>query len=73
MKIQIKRKKGTEDLPLPKYATAGSSGMDLYAAVDEDVEVGSGDIKLVPTGIYILPDMDTKKVTEMVIYTGQDI
>ena len=39
-----------KDVPLPKYATEGSSGMDIYAAVLSDVVLGAGDTVLVPSG-----------------------
>jgi dUTP pyrophosphatase len=43
------------DLPLPGYAHPGDAGADLVAA--EDVELGPGERRLVPTGIAIaLPD-----------------
>ncbi|MCL1913268.1 MAG: dUTP diphosphatase [Eubacteriaceae bacterium] len=41
----------------PMYATAGSSGCDLRADIDEPVLIGPSKITLVPTGIYIgLPE-----------------
>ena len=53
VKIQIKRVKGEADadIPLPRYMTKGSSGMDLHAAVDQDVLIMPGERKLIPTGI----------------------
>lgn len=39
--------------PLPKYATDGSSGMDLYAFLDNDIIIEPGTICVIPTGIYI--------------------
>ena len=53
IKILIKKKEGCEDLPLPKYATAGSSGMDLCADVEADVVLKPGEIKLISAGIYL--------------------
>lgn len=53
VKILIKKKKGCEDLPLPKYATSGSSGLDLCADVDGEVVLMPGEIKLISTGIYM--------------------
>ncbi|MBD3380454.1 MAG: dUTP diphosphatase [Candidatus Omnitrophica bacterium] len=53
MRIQIKRKEDALDLPVPSYATAGSSGMDLYADVESELVLRPGDIKLVSCGIYI--------------------
>ncbi len=41
------------DLPLPAYATEGSSGFDLYADVEKDTIIKPGDIKLISCGIYI--------------------
>ncbi len=41
------------DLPLPRYMTPGSSGMDLYAAVDEETTIHSGRLMLVPTGLAL--------------------
>lgn len=57
VRIVVKKKKGCEDLPIPKYATKGSSGMDLYADVDGEVTLMPGEIKLVSSGIYLcIPD-----------------
>ncbi|MDU7114930.1 MAG: dUTP diphosphatase [Peptoniphilus harei] len=39
--------------PLPKYETAGSSGMDLRANLDEDLVLKSLDRVLVPTGLFL--------------------
>ncbi len=41
------------DLHLPEYATEGSAGMDLCAAVDDDVHLNSLETKLIPTGFTI--------------------
>lgn len=51
--IGIKQKENAKDLPLPKYLTPGSSGMDLYADVDVEALLSPGDIKLVSCGIYL--------------------
>lgn len=40
-----------KELPLPKYETTHSAGMDLYCS--EDVEIFSNAITIVPTGIAI--------------------
>ncbi|MCM8761309.1 MAG: dUTP diphosphatase [Candidatus Omnitrophica bacterium] len=52
-KICLKVKKGCEDLPLPRYTTSGSSGMDLYADVDGEITLLPGETKLVSAGIYL--------------------
>lgn len=41
------------DLPLPRYATAGSAGLDLRACVEAALDLAPGDCKLVPTGLAI--------------------
>lgn len=57
MKLFIKRLDDAKDLPLPKYMTKGSVGLDLYANVKEDTIIFPNEIKLIPTGISIqLPD-----------------
>lgn len=50
IKIEIINK---SKYPIPQYATIGSAGADLYANIDEDITVNMGEIKLIPTGIYI--------------------
>ena len=55
--LQIRRLPSSEGLPLPAYQTAGSAGMDLHAAVIEDVVIDPGRIVLVPTGLEVaIPD-----------------
>ena len=45
------------NLALPAYATDGSVGMDLAAAVQNDIVIEPGQAGLVPTGIMIaVPD-----------------
>ncbi|MEK9965602.1 MAG: dUTP diphosphatase [Rhodospirillaceae bacterium] len=41
------------DLELPSYETGDAAGMDLRAAVTEDVVVAPGERTLVPTGLAI--------------------
>ena len=53
MKLAVMRLPHAADLPLPTYATAGSAGLDLLAAVDSDMEIKPGDRALVPCGIAI--------------------
>ena len=53
IKVKIKQDANAKDLPLPHYATSGSSGMDIYAAVNDEVIVEPGDIKLIPAGFYL--------------------
>ncbi|SHE33652.1 MULTISPECIES: dUTP diphosphatase [Caloramator] len=53
MKLKIKRLENAKDLPLPKFMTEGSCGMDLYANVEEDLVIKPMEINLIPTGISI--------------------
>lgn len=50
--LPVKRAAHARDIPLPCYMTAGSSGMDLYAAVDNMVIAKPGEVVLVPTGLF---------------------
>jgi dUTP pyrophosphatase len=45
--------KGFEDLPTPKYMTSGSAGMDLYAALNEDIILKPLERMKIPTGICV--------------------
>jgi dUTP pyrophosphatase len=53
MKVGIKRLPHAANLPLPAYATAGSAGLDLLAAIDADIELAPGARMAVPCGIAI--------------------
>ncbi|MGE5409572.1 MAG: dUTP diphosphatase [Clostridiales bacterium] len=41
------------DIPLPEYATKGSAGLDLRAAVLDKIIIPSGKIALVPTNLSV--------------------
>ncbi|HEY2445284.1 MAG TPA: dUTP diphosphatase [Rhizomicrobium sp.] len=57
MKIRVVRLPHAHDLPLPAYATTGSAGLDLLAAVDADVELQPGARAAIPCGIAVaIPD-----------------
>jgi len=57
VRVSIERDPGAEDLPLPRYATAGSAGVDLHAAITEVVHLAPGERALVSTGIRLaLPE-----------------
>ena len=42
-----------KDIDLPEYATAGSAGMDLRAALEEKTTIKPGETLLIPTGLSI--------------------
>ena len=41
------------DIGLPDYETSGSAGMDVAAALDDEVTVAPGGIVLIPTGFAV--------------------
>ncbi len=53
VKVFFKQLPHGEGLPLPKYMTQGASGMDVLAAIGEDVSVEPGEIALIPTGLSV--------------------
>ncbi|MFV2004909.1 MAG: dUTP diphosphatase [Gammaproteobacteria bacterium] len=42
-----------DSIPLPEYATGGSAGMDLRAALEQSTEIKPGETLLIPTGMAI--------------------
>ena len=53
VKIYIKRLKKNHPISLPQYMTEGSSGMDLFAFLEEEVILLPGERRLIPTGISV--------------------
>jgi dUTP pyrophosphatase len=41
------------DIPLPRYMTDQSAGMDLCAAIKDDLVLNKGELTLIPTGFAI--------------------
>jgi dUTP pyrophosphatase len=41
------------DNPLPAYATAGASGMDVRAFLEKPIDLKPGERRLVPTGLFV--------------------
>ena len=55
-KIQFKFTNKSNN-PDPEYATAGSSGFDLRANLDEPVTIKPHSVQIIPTGLYFeIPD-----------------
>jgi len=52
-----------DTIPLPKYATIGSAGMDLRACIDNSLTVNPGETHLIPTGIAIYIEDPTLAAT----------
>jgi dUTP pyrophosphatase len=51
--VAVERLPHGEGLPLPAYATVGSSGADLRAAVAGELWIAAGERRLVPTGFKL--------------------
>jgi dUTP pyrophosphatase len=59
VRIELKWLAHGAGLPLPRQQTAGAAGLDLAAAIDEDMvlTIAPGDYAMVPTGLAIaLPE-----------------
>ena len=50
-KILIKRL--SKEVSLPKYETSGSSGMDLAANIDANINIDPGKTAIIPTGLAL--------------------
>lgn len=51
--IQIRRKPGCEDVPLPRYMSDHAAGLDVCAACDGEVAIAPGQIRLIACGFYM--------------------
>jgi dUTP pyrophosphatase len=49
VEIKIRADKGAI---IPEYQSVGAAGADIHAFLIEDIIIGPGEIKLVPTGLY---------------------
>ena len=50
---EILIKRLSKNIPLPKYETDGSSGMDLAADVKDNIEIKPGKSEIIPTGLFV--------------------
>tara|TARA_B100000123_G_scaffold234581_1_gene185192 strand:- start:336 stop:776 length:441 start_codon:yes stop_codon:yes gene_type:complete len=46
-------KRSSKNIPLPKYETTGSSGLDLTADIESSISIEPGKISIIPTGISV--------------------
>ena len=53
IRVKIRRKPGSEDVPLPRYMSDHAVGMDVRAACGGDIRIAPGDVRLVPCGFYM--------------------
>ena len=50
---EILIKRLSKDISLPKYETDGSSGMDLSAYIENEIEILPGKSAIIPTGLAV--------------------
>ena len=50
---EILIKRLSRNIPLPKYETNGSSGMDLSANIEKEIEIAPGKTSIIPTGLAV--------------------
>jgi dUTP pyrophosphatase len=53
LQVKILDSRIGDSIPLPHYATEGSAGLDLRAAVENPLTVNPGETHLIPTGLAI--------------------
>lgn len=55
LRVLLSREPHGEGLPLPRYASAGAAGLDLYVALPpgEELTLAAGKRALIPTGIRL--------------------
>lgn len=49
--LKVKKVKDNNDLPMPNYMSEWASGMDLYADIEESLEIRPLERVLIPTGL----------------------
>jgi dUTP pyrophosphatase len=50
---EILIKRLSKNIPLPKYETDGSSGMDLSANIEKEIQIAPGKSSIIPTGLAV--------------------
>jgi len=53
IKVRVVRLAHANGLELPSYASSGSAGMDLRAAIEDDLIIAPGERTQIPTGLII--------------------
>ena len=51
--VHFKKLVHAKDLPLPSYESSSAAGMDIRAALDEEMVIKPGERTLVPTGLQM--------------------
>ncbi|MCL5283201.1 MAG: dUTP diphosphatase [Armatimonadetes bacterium] len=52
--VMIRQLPHAAGLPIPRYATDGAAGLDLYAAIDQSITLNPMERRLIGTGIQIM-------------------
>ena len=52
--IEVQRLSHGKSIPLPSYSSENCSGLDLYAAIKNNIKIKNGEIVIIPTGIKIV-------------------
>ena len=50
---EILIKRLSKNIPLPKYKTDGSSGLDIAADIKKNIEIKPGKTEIIPTGLAV--------------------
>lgn len=53
VRVRLRRLPHAADLPLPEPASSGSAGLDLRAAIEDELELAPGQRLQVPTGVSL--------------------
>jgi dUTP pyrophosphatase len=51
--VKVLLKKLSKSVKLPIYKTSGSSGLDIVANIESEIEIKPGEKKIIPTGISV--------------------
>ena len=65
LQVKIMDSRLGKDIPLPRYATDGSAGLDLRACLPAPVTLEPGDTALIPTGLAI--HLDSAELAAMLL------
>ena len=52
--VEVQRLSHGKNIPLPSYKSENCSGLDLYAAIKNNIKIKNGEIVIIPTGIKIV-------------------
>ena len=52
--VEVQRLSHGKSIPLPSYGSENCSGLDLYAAIKNNIKIKNGEIVIIPTGIKIV-------------------